>query len=132
MTANVIILQKTEVCRADWLDSKGKKYYLDPDNGSAATVGLLSVDRVTYYFNAKGVMQKNKAVTIDGVVYKPYLNGRMYLANIEDKDDDIPDKMLFFTTCLSQERQPMHRLAAITARPAENISLITVIHCFRL
>lgn len=46
--------------QSGWLDSKGKKYYLDPDNGSAATVGLLSVDRVTYYFNAKGVMQKTR------------------------------------------------------------------------
>ena len=83
--------------QSGWLDSKGKKYYLDPDNGSAAAVGLLSVDRVTYYFNAKGVMQKNKAVTIDGVVYNIDLNGRC-TANIQDRDDDITDKMLFFTT----------------------------------
>ena len=83
--------------QSGWLDSKGKKYYLDPDNGSAAAVGLLSVDRVTYYFNAKGVMQKNKAVTIDGVIYNIDLNGRC-TANIQDRDDDITDKMLFFTT----------------------------------
>lgn len=83
--------------QSGWLDSKGKKYYLDPDNGSAAAVGLLSVDRVTYYFNAKGVMQKNKAVTIDGVVYNIDLNGRC-TANIQDRDDNITDKMLFFTT----------------------------------
>ena len=116
--------------QSGWLDSKGKKYYLDPDNGSAAAVGLLSVDRVTYYFNAKGVMQKNKAVTIDGVVYNIDLNGRC-TANIQDRDDNITDKMLFLRR-LSQERQPMHRLVETMAMPVANISLTIAIHCFHL
>lgn len=88
---------KDGVLQSGWMDLKGKRYYLDPENGSAASIGLVSVNRVTYYFNAKGVMQKSKAVTIEGVVYNIDDNGKC-TANLTDKDDEITDKMLFFTT----------------------------------
>ena len=85
------------VQQTGWLDKKGKRYYLDPEEGGAMSVGLASVNRITYYFNTKGVMQRSKAVTIDGVVYNIDINGRC-TANFSDNDAEVTDKILFFTT----------------------------------
>lgn len=85
------------VLQTGWLDRKGKRYYLDPEEGGAMSVGLVSVNRITYFFNAKGVMQRSKAVTVDGVVYNIDANGRC-TANLSDNNAEVTDKILFFTT----------------------------------
>lgn len=89
---------KAGVLQTGWAELKGKTYYFDPEEGGAMSVGLVSVNRVTYFFNNKGVMQKNKAVTIDGVVYNIDANGRCQANNFPNKDNEVSDKMLFFTT----------------------------------
>lgn len=50
-----------------WLTIKKKKYYVDK-NGYRVT-GFYDVKKLTYYFNSKGVMQKNKWFTTDGETY---------------------------------------------------------------
>ncbi len=50
-----------------WLTIQKKKYYVDK-NGYRAT-GFYDVKKQTYYFNSKGVMQKNKWFTTGGETY---------------------------------------------------------------
>lgn len=88
---------KNGVMQTGWIQLKGKNYYLNPENKGAVSVGLVSVNRITYFFNQKGVMQKNKAVTVGGVVYNIDANGRC-TANISDGNTQVTDKFLFFTT----------------------------------
>lgn len=86
------------VQQTGWLQVKSKKYYLDLEEGGAMSVGLTSVNRVTYYFNKKGVMQKNKAVTLDGVVYNIDANGKCTASNLNGTETQVSDEFLFFTT----------------------------------
>lgn len=50
-----------------WLTIKKKKYYVD-EKGYRVT-GFYDVKNQTYYFNGKGVMQKNKWFTVNGETY---------------------------------------------------------------
>ncbi len=50
-----------------WLTIKKKKYYVDK-NGYRVT-GFYDVKKQTYYFNSKGVMQKNKWFAMNGETY---------------------------------------------------------------
>lgn len=78
-----------------WQTIKNKRYYFHKKTG-AMYLGLQNIGNYTYYFNTKGVMQKSKAVTINGYVYNIDAAGRCTLqANVDDTE--ITDKMLFFT-----------------------------------
>lgn len=53
--------------KSKWLTIKKKKYYVD-EKGYRVT-GFYDVKNVTYYFNSKGEMQKNKWFTTNGETY---------------------------------------------------------------
>lgn len=56
-----------------WLTIKKKKYYVDKD-GYRVT-GFYDIKQQTYYFNSKGVMQKNKWFTKTGETYHVNTDG---------------------------------------------------------
>lgn len=56
-----------------WLTIKKKKYYVDK-KGYRVT-GFYDVNQYTYYFNSKGVMQKNKWFKTDGAIYHVNTDG---------------------------------------------------------
>lgn len=78
-----------------WQSIGSKKYYFNKKT-YAMYIGLQNIGDYTYYFNNKGIMQKNKAVTVNGYVYNIDSAGRCTL-QVTVEDPEISDKMLFFT-----------------------------------
>lgn len=62
-----------ELQKKKWLTIKKKKYYVDED-GYRVT-GFYDIKQQTYYFNSKGVMQKDKWFTKSGETYHANTDG---------------------------------------------------------
>ena len=62
--------------RTGWIESDGKRYYLNPDRGGAAHTGWLDHNGKRYYLNADGVM-KTGWLSLNGKRYYLKTDGTM-------------------------------------------------------
>ena len=66
--------EKTKKVKNGWITEKGKKYYY---KNNKKITGMQKIGKYTFYFNKKGVMQKNKIIKIKGKVYAFNKKGHM-------------------------------------------------------
>ena len=66
--------EKTKAVKKGWVKTaKGKTYY---KNGKKVT-GIQKIGKQTYYFDKKGIMQKNKIIKVKGKIYAFDKKGHM-------------------------------------------------------
>lgn len=69
---------KTKTIKKGWIKTaKGKVYY---KNGKKVT-GIQKIGKKTYYFDKKGIMQKNKIIKVNGKIYAFDKKGHMVKKN---------------------------------------------------